>query len=85
MIPISIVRTMVAISIVRAVIAVRMIRAIITAVGVIRTMIAVVTAVPTVVCSPIHSPVDARHTERREGTTYSGFGGVKRQPHPLRW
>jgi hypothetical protein len=68
MIPISVVRTMVAISIVRAVIA-------ITAVGVIRTMIAVVTAV---VCAPIHSPVDARYTERREGATYSGFGGVKR-------
>jgi hypothetical protein len=76
---------MIAISVVGTMIAVRVIRAmIIAAVGVIRTMIAVVTAVPTVVCAPIHSPVDARHTEWREGATYSGFGGVKRQPHPLR-
>ena len=77
MIPISIVWAMIAIGIIRAMI--------VAAVGVIRTMIAVVTAVPAVICAPIHSPVDARDTEWREGATYSGLGGVKRQTHLFRW
>ena len=76
---------MIAISVVGTMVAVRIIGAmIITAVGVIRMMIAIVAAVPTVICAPIHSPVDASDTEWREGATYSGFGGVKRQPHRLR-
>ena len=81
---IAIVGTMVAVRIIWAMIAVSVIRTMIS-VRIIRTMIAVIAAVPTVVCAPIHSPVDARDTKWRERATYSGFGGVKRQPHLLRW
>jgi hypothetical protein len=74
MIAIGIVRTMTGVSIVRTMIAVgvRMI-----AIGV-RTMIAVVTAVTAIICASIHSAINARDAERREGSPNSSLGGVKR-------
>jgi hypothetical protein len=72
MIPISIVRTVIA---VRA----RIIGAMIAAVSTIRMMIAVVTAVPAVVCAAVHSALDARDTERRKRPSQLSLSGVKGQ------
>jgi hypothetical protein len=75
MIPISIVRTVIAVC-------VPIIWAMIASVGVIRTMIAVVTAavvtaIPAVVCAAVHSAVDARDTERRKRPSQSSLSFVK--------
>jgi hypothetical protein len=76
MIAIGMVRTMTGVSIVRTMIAVSIVRTMI-AVSV-RTMIAIVTAVTAIICAPIHSAINPRDAERREGSPNSSLGGVKR-------
>jgi hypothetical protein len=62
-------------------------RTIVTAIRIVRTMVAVVAAVSVsaVSSAPIHSPVDARDTERREGPSDSSLRTVDGQVRSLCW
>ena len=52
-----------------------------TGVGIVRTMIAVVTAVTAIICASIHSAINARDAERREGRPIRAWAASRDQPN----